>query len=53
MAKYRLSNEAKKDLIQIHHFGVKKFGMTQADIYFKSLMIVLRLSLRDLFFRGR
>ncbi|WP_108868653.1 type II toxin-antitoxin system RelE/ParE family toxin [Aquimarina aquimarini] len=36
MAKYRLSNEAKNDLIRIHHYGVKKFGMTQADKYFYS-----------------
>ena len=36
MAKYRLSNEAKNDLIQIHHYGVEKFGMTQADKYFES-----------------
>jgi len=36
MAKYKLSNSAKEDLIRIHHFGVKKFGMTQADKYFKS-----------------
>ena len=34
MAKYRLSNEAKDDLIRIHHYGVKKFGMIQADKYF-------------------
>ena len=34
MAKYRLSNEAKKDLIRIHQFGIDKFGMTQADKYF-------------------
>lgn len=34
MAKYRLSNEAKEDLIRIHHYGVVKFGMTQADKYF-------------------
>jgi len=34
MAKYRLSNEAKEDLIRIHHYGVEKFGMTQADKYF-------------------
>jgi len=34
MAKYRLSNSAKEDLIRIHHYGVKKFGMTQADNYF-------------------
>ena len=36
MAKYRLSNEAKADLIRIHHYGVKKFGMAQADKYFNS-----------------
>ena len=36
MAKYRLSNEVKKDLIRIHHYGVERFGMTQADLYFNS-----------------
>lgn len=36
MAKYRLSNEAKNDLIRIHHYGVQKFGMAQADKYFES-----------------
>ena len=36
MANYRLSNSAKKDLIRIHHFGIEKFGMTQADKYFDS-----------------
>ena len=36
MAKYRLSNEAKKDLIRIHHYGVEKFGVSQADKYFDS-----------------
>ncbi|WP_417361553.1 type II toxin-antitoxin system RelE/ParE family toxin [Galbibacter sp.] len=36
MAKYRLSNEAKNDLIRIHQYGVKKFGMTQADRYYNS-----------------
>ena len=34
MNKYRLSNEAKDDLIRIHRYGVKKFGMAQADKYF-------------------
>ena len=34
MAKYRLSNEAKEDLIRLHHYGVEKFGMSQADKYF-------------------
>jgi len=36
MASYRLSNEAEADLIRIHHFGVEKFGMRQADTYFKT-----------------
>jgi len=36
MAKYRLTNESKNDLIRIHHYGVEKFGMTQADKYFES-----------------
>jgi len=36
MAKYRLSNEAKEDLIRIHHFGIKQFGIPQADKYFDS-----------------
>ena len=36
MAKYRLSNQAKDDLIRLHHYGVEKFGMAQADKYFDS-----------------
>jgi toxin ParE1/3/4 len=36
MANYKLSNEAKEDLIRIHHYGVNKFGMTQADKYFNT-----------------
>jgi len=36
MAKYRLSNEARDDLIRIHQYGMQKFGMEQADRYFKS-----------------
>ena len=36
MAEYRLANEAKEDLIRIHHYGVEKFGMAQADSYFDS-----------------
>ena len=36
MAEYRLSNIAKEDLIRIYQFGVKKFGITQADKYFYS-----------------
>jgi toxin ParE1/3/4 len=36
MASYRLSNEAKEDLIRIHHYGIRKFGIIQADKYFDS-----------------
>ena len=36
MAKYKLSNAAKEDSIRIHYYGVKKFGMMQADKYFDS-----------------
>lgn len=34
MAEYRLNNEAKKDLIRIHQYGIEKFGENQADKYF-------------------
>lgn len=36
MAEFKISNTAKEDLIRIHHYGVKKFGITQADTYFDS-----------------
>lgn len=36
MAKYRLSKEAKNDLIRIHQYGIKKFGISQADKYFET-----------------
>lgn len=34
MANYKLSNQAKEDLIRIHQYGVLKFGLTQVDKYF-------------------
>jgi toxin ParE1/3/4 len=37
MANYRLSNQAKSDLIRIHQYGIQKFGMKQADKYFETL----------------
>jgi len=37
MSKYRLSNVAKEDLIRIHQFGIKRFGVTQADKYFETI----------------
>ena len=36
MGKYRLSTEAKNDLIRIHQYGVKTFGVNQADKYFNA-----------------
>ncbi|MDH5366968.1 MAG: type II toxin-antitoxin system RelE/ParE family toxin [Cyclobacteriaceae bacterium] len=30
------SNTAKEDLIRIHHYGVARFGIEQADKYFDS-----------------
>jgi toxin ParE1/3/4 len=36
MSKFKLSNTAKEDLIRIHQYGVKKFGIRQADKYFES-----------------
>ena len=36
MANYRLSHDAREDLIRIHQFGVRKFGMQEADRYFHS-----------------
>ena len=36
MANYKLSKVAKEDLIRIHHYGVNKFGITQADKYFNT-----------------
>ena len=36
MAEYKLSNEAKEDLIRIHQYGAKKYGIVQADKYFNS-----------------
>lgn len=36
MGKYKLSIVAKEDLIRIHQYGVKKFGVIQADKYFEA-----------------
>ena len=36
MADYKLSNLAKEDLIRIHQYGIKRFGIDQADKYFNT-----------------
>ncbi len=37
MRNYRISNEAKADLIRIYLYGCEKFGVHQADKYYHSL----------------
>jgi len=34
MGNYRLTEEAKADLIRIHHYGMRNFGENQADNYY-------------------
>lgn len=41
MANYRLSEEAKEDLIRIYQWDEKKFGMTQAETYFENFFQLL------------
>jgi len=49
MAEYRLSNEAREDLIRIHHYGVEKFGMVQADLYYNTFFEYLDIIARQPF----
>ena len=37
MAEYRITKEAKADLIQIYKFGIETFGEKQADKYLNGL----------------
>lgn len=34
MANYKLTKHAKEDLIRIHHYGIQRFGESQAEKYF-------------------
>lgn len=43
MAEYSLSNVAKEDLIRIHQYGVRKFGVAEADAYVDALFEYLEL----------
>lgn len=36
MNNYKISNEAKEDLIRIYNYGVQKFGLRQANKYYDS-----------------
>ncbi|MBP6871265.1 MAG: type II toxin-antitoxin system RelE/ParE family toxin [Bacteroidales bacterium] len=49
MAKFRLSNVAREDLIRIHQYGVEKFGLTQADRYFDSFFEYFEIIARQPF----
>ena len=37
MYKYDLSEKAKEDLLRIYEYGIAKFGLHQADIYFNMM----------------
>ena len=37
MGKYRLSTDAKNDLIRIHHYGLERFGVIQTDKYLNAI----------------
>jgi len=43
MAKYKLSNAAKDDLIRIHQYGMLKFGEAQADEYYNAFFDCFRM----------
>jgi len=43
MSSYKLSNVAKEDLIRIHQYGIKQFGIKQADKYFDSFFVHFEL----------
>lgn len=36
MARYKITIEAKEDLIRIYHYGLQRFGEKQADKYYES-----------------
>jgi toxin ParE1/3/4 len=47
VAKYKLSNVAKEDLIRIHQNGIERFGMDQADKFSINYLSILRSLLKD------
>ena len=48
MGKYKISHVAKEDLIRIHQYRVKQFGMKQADNSFESLFMHFELIAKNL-----
>ncbi|MGB0429590.1 MAG: type II toxin-antitoxin system RelE/ParE family toxin [Bacteroidia bacterium] len=47
MANYRLTNEAKEDLLRIHEFGTFAFGIKQADKYLNDFFDCFELISRE------
>ena len=43
MGHYKLTEDAKADLIRIHQNGVFKFGEAQADKYFMAFLVSFNL----------
>nr|WP_299386222.1 type II toxin-antitoxin system RelE/ParE family toxin [Allomuricauda sp.] len=41
MDTYRLSPEAKDDLVRIYNYGIKQFGQQQAEIYIAELLAAI------------
>ena len=53
MAKYRISQSAKEDLIRIHQYGTQRFGALQADSYFDAFFKAFeRIAARPLAFEA-
>ncbi len=48
MKKIKLSNVAKDDLIRIHQYGLKQFGVKQADKYFNDFFEQFKCNSHDL-----
>jgi toxin ParE1/3/4 len=38
MGNYKLTEDAKKDLLRIYRYGVNEFGVAQADLYYDVLI---------------
>jgi len=53
MANYKLSNVAKEDLIRIHHYGAKQFGIKQADEYVEAFFIHFELIAENPFVKSK
>lgn len=47
MSNYKLSEEAKEDIIRIHHYGVERLGVRQPDEYFNGFFDYFELISRN------